>query len=144
MMTAHTITVTVPEDLYNYLEARSRATQRSVEDVLVQTARIAVPAPIEADLPEGIRRELEAMAHLSDVTLWLIALSIANTDKIALSDVLLERNRAGTITPEGMALLAQLREEADALMLRKAQAFVLLKGRGHALPTLDSLPVPVV
>jgi len=118
MMTVHPITVTVPADLYDYLEAR--ATQRSIEDMLVQTARTAVPAPIEADLPEDIRRELEAIAHLSDAALWSIALNIATTDKIALAD----------------ALLAQLREETDALMR--------LKGRGHTLPALDSLPVPVV
>jgi len=63
---------------------------------------------------------LEAIAHLSDAALWSIALNIATTDKIALAD----------------ALLAQLREETDALMR--------LKGRGHTLPALDSLPVPVV
>jgi hypothetical protein len=43
------------------------------------------------------------------------------------------------LTSEGQAWLDTLRDEADALMLRKAQAFALLKSRGHKLPTLDEL-----
>ena len=35
--------------------------------------------------------------------------------------------------------LDTLRDEADALMLRKAQAYALLKSRGYKLPTLDEL-----
>lgn len=110
--------------------------------LLVQTAQNAAPAPIEADLPAAIRSELVAMAHLSDEVLWSIGYSTANADKIALHDVLLERHRSGTITPEGADMLRQLREDLDALMLRKAQAFGLLKSRGHTLPALEALPVP--
>lgn len=79
------------------------------------------------------------MAFLSDDGLWQIAGSVMNKDKIALYDLLLERRRAGALTLEGQAWLDTLREEADALMLRKAQAYALLKSRGHKLPTLDEL-----
>jgi hypothetical protein len=51
----------------------------------------------------------------------------------------LDRHQSGTLTPEGQAWLDTLRNEADALMLRKAQAYALLKSRGHKLPTLDGL-----
>lgn len=143
-MTKHTITVTVPEDLYDYLERRAGVTQLSIEDMLIQTARNAATPPIESDLPAHIRSELAALPSLSDEVLWSIAQSMANTDKVVLYDVLLERHQAGTITPEGAILLRQLRDEADALMLRKAQAFMLLKNRGYTLPSVDGLPVPAL
>jgi hypothetical protein len=43
------------------------------------------------------------------------------------------------LTVEGRRLLTELRDEADALMLRKAHAFALLQSRGYTLPTLDEL-----
>ncbi len=54
------------------------------------------------------------MEHLSDEALWAIARSTANDDKIALYDVLIERQNAHTLTLEGKHLLTQLRDEADA------------------------------
>ena len=53
-----------------------------------------------------------------------------NEDKVALYDVLLERNQARALTLEGQEWLDTLHNEADALMLRKAQAYALLKSRG--------------
>jgi hypothetical protein len=140
-MTIHTITVRVPEDIYARLAAHARNTKRSVEELLVQAAGQVIPPPIESELPLGLRNELAAMSQLSDEALRAIALSIANSDKIALYDVLLERHRSGTITSEGTDMLRQLRDEADALMVRKAHAFALLKSRGHTLPPLNALPV---
>ena len=139
-MTVRTITVTVPEDVYAQLEAQARTTARSVDDLVTQTlaAQVLPPAP-EADLPPSVQAELQAMAQLSDDALWAIAGSTANEDKRALYDLLIERQNAGSLTTEGRHLLAQLREEADALMVRKAQAFVLLHSRGYSLPTLDEL-----
>ena len=81
------------------------------------------------------------MIHLSDAALWAIAASTANEDKQALYDVLIERQDAGSLTPEGRHALAQLRDDADAdaLMVRKAHAYALLHGRGYTLPSLDEL-----
>ena len=79
------------------------------------------------------------MSVLSDETIWQIADSQMNQDKVALYDVLLERLKNGSLTPEGQELLTDLRNEADALMLRKAHAYTLLKSRGHKLPSLDEL-----
>ncbi len=79
------------------------------------------------------------MEHLSDEALWAIARSTANDDKIALYDLLIERQNSGSLTVEGHGLLTQLREEADALMVRKAHAYAILQSRGYTLPTLDQL-----
>ena len=134
-----TITVTLPEDVYEQLEARAHTAARSVEDVVAETlARTLPPAP-ELDLPPAVQAELKAMEQLSDEALWAIARSTANDDKIALYDVLIERQHTGTLTAEGRHLLTQLRDEADALTLRKAHAYALLQSRGYTLPSLDEL-----
>jgi hypothetical protein len=52
---------------------------------------------------------------------------------------MIERQNDGSLTTQGRNLLAQLREESDALMVRKAQAYALLHSRGHTLPTLNEL-----
>ena len=82
---------------------------------------------------------MQAMIHLSDDALQAIAGSTANEDKQALYDVLIERQNAGSLTLEGRHALAQLRDDADALMVRKGQAYALLHGRGYTLPSLDEL-----
>lgn len=66
------------------------------------------------------------MGHLSDDSLWQIVGSAMNPDNVAFYDVLLERHQTGDLTVEGQEWLARLREEADALMLRKAHAYALL------------------
>ncbi|HEY52596.1 MAG TPA: hypothetical protein G4N94_03985 [Caldilineae bacterium] len=95
--------------------------------------------PVETDLPDDVQAELNAMAALSDDALWQIAQGTMNRDKEALYDLLLERFHAGGLTPEGREWLDDLREEADAMMLRKAHAYALLQSRGHELPALDDL-----
>lgn len=135
-----TVTLNLPEELYEQLEAQAQAAARSVDEVVVQTLTCSLP-PVEDDLPLAIQAELKAMAQLSDETLWQIAQGSMNHDKIALYDVLLERHQAGTLTPEGRELLTRLREEAEALMLRKAHAYALLESRGHQLPTLEELHI---
>jgi plasmid stability protein len=134
-----TITVTLPEDVYTQLEARAQTATRSVEDVVRETLVRSLPPAPEPDLSPAIQAELNAMEQLSDEALWAIAHSTANDDKIALYDVLIERQQTHTLTAEGRHLLTQLRDEADALMLRKAHAYVLLQSRGYALPSLDEL-----
>ena len=138
-MTVRTITVTVSEDVFARLEAEARSSARSVDDLVAQTLTRVLPPPAEPDLPPSVQAELQAMEHLSDEALWAMARSAANDDKIALYDLLIERQHAGALTPEGRQLLTQLRAEADALMVRKAHAYALLQSRGYALPTLKEL-----
>jgi hypothetical protein len=138
-MTARTITVTVSEDVYALLEAQARSSARSVDDLVAQTLTRGLPPTAEPDLPLSVQTELNAMEHLSDEALWAIARSTANDDKIALYDLLITRQNAGSLTTEGQKVLSQLREEADALMVRKAQAYAILHSRGYMLPTLDQL-----
>lgn len=83
-----------------------------------------------------MQTEFKAMEALSDEALWAIGQSRMNPDKVAMYDALLERDRDGTLTPEGRRWLTDLRQEADALMLRKAHAYLILQSRGRSLSYL--------
>ena len=48
-------------------------------------------------------------------------------------DTLLEDNSSGTLTEAKRLELTALRQDADLFMLRKAQAAVLLRWRGHSV-----------
>jgi hypothetical protein len=134
-----TVTISLPESLYEQLVVQARVAARSVDDQIILSLRRGLPIAMEPDLPPAVRAELAAMDELSDDALWTIARAVANDDKIALLDTLTERKRAGTLTPEGQHLLTQLREEADGLALRKAHAYALLQSRRHRLPSLADL-----
>lgn len=138
-MSVRTVTLKLPEHLYERLETKARAATSSVDEIVVQALARSLPPLVEKDLPQPLQAELEAMDHLSDEALWQIAESTMNRDKVALYDVLLERHQAGTLTPEGQEWLTRLREEAEVLMLRKAHAYALLQSRGHKLPTVEEL-----
>jgi len=130
-MTAHTITLTLPEPIYQHLQSQAQIITRSLNDVIFQILWKSLPPEVEEDLPFNYRMELESMAHLSDEVLWQIAESTMNQDKVALYDILLARHKAEQLTPIGKKWLTQLREDAEQLMLRKAHAYAILKNRGH-------------
>ena len=137
-MTTQLPTVQIPPTLYRRLERMAQLTRHSVEEVVTQTLAASVP-PLPENLPENMRAGLLALEKLSDEGLWEIARSVVSQQKHEHHGELLEKNRDGTLTEAERAELTQLRQEADELMLRKAYAYVLLKWRGHRLPTLAEL-----
>lgn len=136
---SRTLTLTLPEALYQHFETKARASQSSVDDYVLDTLQRQSPPPVEDDLPADLQAELRAMEALSDEALWAIAKSKMNEDKLALYEVLLERNQTNSLTVEGGEILESLGRDADYLMVRKSQAFALLQSRGHKLPSLEEL-----
>jgi len=141
-MTAHTITLALPEPIYQHLQNQAQITTRPLNDVIFQILSQNLPPEVEEDLPFNYRIELESMAHLSDEVLWQIAQSTMNQDKVVLYDILLAQHKTEQLTLIGKKWLTQLREDAEQLMLRKAHAYAILKKRGHQLPTLEELREP--
>jgi hypothetical protein len=141
-MTVRTITVTIPEMLYLQLEAAARSSAQSLDAVVAQSLERSIPPHLAALLPETLQAELVAMEHLSDEALRAIATSIEPVDRRHQINELIALRDAGTISDEQRDHLTTLRAESEALMVRKAHAFVLLKSRGHTPPAIDQLPVP--
>jgi hypothetical protein len=141
-MARRTITLTLPEDLYAQIEAQAWRAARPVDDVVAQTLARGLIVTSDPDLTPAVQAELARMEQLTDAELWDIAGSTASGDTVALYDLLTDRRQDGTLTPEGQQWLERLRAEVDLLMLRKAQAYTLLKQRGYRVPALEELPLP--
>ncbi|BAU14946.1 hypothetical protein LEP3755_55020 [Leptolyngbya sp. NIES-3755] len=133
-MTA-SITLQLPDRLYQRLVNTARAIQRPIEDVILHALEVGSP-PDWDDVPEEFRADLEALDRLDDTTLWAIVRDRKSAVEMTRYDELLDRNREGTLTEIEHSELVTLRMEADRLMLRKAQAAALLRWRGHLVPQL--------
>ena len=142
IVTVQTIAIQMPQPLYRRLERLAELTHRSLENVVVRTLYSSIP-PLPDDLPDEMRSDLLALEDLDDDALWQVARSEVGLEQQEQISLLLEKNRLGIITESEYATLAQLRREANQLMLRKAYAYVLLKWRGYRLPTLAELEAQV-
>jgi hypothetical protein len=124
------ITLQLPERLYQRLVNTAQATQRPLEAVIIRALEAGSP-PDWDDVPEAFQADLAALDSLDDNALWVMARGHQSSDKMARYDELLDRNRETGLSEVERDELAQLRHDADAFMLRKAHAAILLRWRGH-------------
>lgn len=96
---------------------------------------LKVGSPSDWDnVPDEFKADLAALDRMEDQALWNIATARKTAADMVRYDELLERNQSNALTQEEKLELMTLRTEADRFMLRKAQAVVLLRWRGHNVP----------
>jgi hypothetical protein len=127
-----TVTLPIPDEIYHRLELNAQATGQSIEDILGYVLQVGSP-PRVGDVPEVFQVDLARLDGLSDEELMDIAASRKSDDDFDRYDELLEQNSAGLLSVAERSELEQLRQESDRFMLRKAQAAVLLRWRGHSV-----------
>ncbi|MEW5859106.1 MAG: hypothetical protein AB1861_17255 [Cyanobacteriota bacterium] len=132
-MSVEIVTLQIPEILYQRLVNTANATQRPVEEVMLHALQIGSP-PEWDDVPEEFQADLAALDKLNDNTLWQIVNSRKTAVEMERYNTLLEGNSSGRLTEAERLELMTLRHEADLFMLKKAQAAVLLRWRGHRVP----------
>ena len=133
-MAVETVTLQIPQIIYQRLVNTARATQRPLEEVMLHALQIGSP-PAWDNVPEEFQADLAALDKLDDNTLWQIVRSRKTVADMERYNILLEGNSNNTLTEAERLELMTLRHEADRLMLCKAQAAVLLRWRGHSVPT---------
>lgn len=136
-MRQQAITVELPDDIYERVKRTARGMKQPVKQALVSIVKAAMPS-LERVPPE-YRPDLEAMESLSDGELWEIAESSVPVAQQRQLTRLLQKNQRGIMTEQERHALTRLRTEADRLMLRRSYAYLLLKYRGHRIPTLADL-----
>ncbi len=122
--------VNIPEDVYTRLREIAAATNQSLEAVLVNRLKTTFSEPLPT-LPPDEQAELDALRHLSDDALWTIAAEQMPDVTQSRAYELMDKNSLGQITPEEYQELETLVERGNRLMLRKAEASVILIERGH-------------
>jgi hypothetical protein len=134
-MTNATVTLKIPEIIYQRLVNTAHATQRPLEEVILHALQVGSP-PAWDDVPEEFQAEIAALDKLDDHTLWQIFHTHKTAADMEEYNTLLEKNSNGTLTESERLNLISLRYQADLFMLRKAQSAVLLRWRGYSLPNL--------
>jgi len=132
-----TITLTLPDDVFQPLQRVAQATHQPVEDLLLTALQVSLP-PLEGLSAETIE-DLTTLETLSDQALWEVMRETVPPDQQKQLHELLERHRSGPLTETERERLAALQQSADLVMLRKARAAVLLRFRGKRIPTLAEL-----
>ncbi|NEP10743.1 MAG: hypothetical protein F6K14_11110 [Symploca sp. SIO2C1] len=125
-----TITLQIPDFLYQRLVNTAQATERSLEAVMLHALQIGSP-PNWSDVPEEFQADLAALDRLEDQALWPIAQSQKTPEEMERHYWLLAQNQERSLTDAEQIELEQLKISADRFMLRKAHAAALLKWRGY-------------
>ncbi len=137
-MPGQTVTLELPEPLWEWAQRTATVTQRPVEKVLVDSLSATIPPPLD-DIPDEFRNELALLETKNDDDLWTITRSSLSPKTLRQYDELLDKNSKGTLTTQEKRKLEKLRKDAERIMLKRARAFVLLQWRGYRLPTADEL-----
>jgi hypothetical protein len=134
---SQTITLDLPDNFLQPLQRTMRATKQPLEKVLLIALQNALP-PLDG-LPSDLITKLEDLELLEDKQLQNVLRETVLVKTQKRISGLLEKQQDEGLTDKEQTLLATLQKEADLVMLRKARAAVLLRFRGHRLPTLAEL-----
>ncbi|MGI8916948.1 MAG: hypothetical protein ACR2JY_24780 [Chloroflexota bacterium] len=133
-MIARSLTVTIPEPVYEQLQQRARQAQRSVEDEAGLT--LAATLPTWDDIPTDLATTLVSLPALDDDALWRLARSrVRDEDAARLMD-LGDRRQRGELRAEELREAEELVQRHDRVLVTRAEAAALLKQRGYDVTVL--------
>lgn len=133
-----TITISLPDKVYQRLQHAAASAGKADHELAAQSVQESLPPLMDA-IPARYRDEFRVMEKLTTGELWAIARSTVEEKSQRQLRRLLKKNSLGTITKSERELLAELSSSADQVMLKKAYALLLLKWRGHRIPSLAEL-----
>jgi hypothetical protein len=130
------IQVELPSETFERLEEVARQQRRSVDEIV--RAMILQELPELPPLPHALETELEAFGHLSDDVLWLLAKNTLSPSQQAELAELNELSQQRDLTSVEQGRQQTLLALYHQVLVRRAQAAVILKARGHDLDELTA------
>lgn len=137
---AESVTVQLSEEVLHRFRRGAGAAGKPLEEFLADRLMDAVP-PLPENISPELRQELDALEHLDEPALREVAECRLSAGRQREYSRLLTKNSGGTITAAERRKLEALGQEARRLTLKKAHAYLLLKWRGLAIPSLQELEV---
>ena len=134
-MASQSITLNLPEKLYQRIRQAADTMQRPLEDVFIQTIQGNLP-PALIDLPDELQTEFMQLQMADDQTLWKLAKVPLNVKQWKRHQDLLDKNQNEDLSTSDQIELAHLRDRVDKFVMRRSYALALLKWRGYSLPQL--------
>jgi hypothetical protein len=133
-MTAHAITLHLPETLYKRFRQRAEWSHRSLETELLDA--VASAASVGDELSPELIEAVETLEDLKDEELWRLARQAMSREASQELEALHLKQRDEGLSLAEDARRASLIQEYERTMLIRAQATKLLKDRGHAVSGL--------
>ena len=138
-MSDQNITLTLPEALYQRARETAESLSLPLDDVLKQSIALSLPE-LENDLSKDLRSDLSALSLFSDEELWNIARSKMGEDEQSELESLAELKKQRQLSITEQSKLKRLIQQAECVMLRKAEAYRLLARRGYRVFSSRSFP----
>ncbi|MBU0511230.1 MAG: hypothetical protein KKD28_12380 [Chloroflexi bacterium] len=132
-----TITITLPNTLFQPIQRISKATNQPVETLLLDALHASLPSL--TGLPDDLIQDLAQLDSLNNDALRKVMLEIIPAETRKQVQQLLLKNQAGLLQKDERSQLENLQRQIDKVALRKARAAVLLRFRGQRIPTLAEL-----
>ena len=127
---AHKMTLTLDDPVYEQLCSQAKASDKPITKIALEALANAI-VKNESDISKALN---------SDEELWQIAQSHFSPSKQRRFSQLIEKHEAGeSLTSPEKRELERLIEENEWLAAVKSEAYMLLKQRGHQLPTFEGM-----
>lgn len=136
-MENQTVTIALPEQLYQQAIERANRAHLSIEDELITTVAAAYS---KDEIPLDARKALAQLEFLDDEELWRVARLQITSEVHERMEVLNEKRQTSGLNTAEKAESEQLVQQADYVMLVRAKAAALLRSRGHDVTTLMQPP----
>ena len=126
-----TLSIKLPESVFQKVQRAATHTQRTIDDIIVNTLNAAFVAP--SDIPAELADELASMHYDKDEMLWQALRPSINAKQRKRLQELSEQTNERALTPaeleeQNVLLLAHHRS-----VLRRAQAIAILTLRGYTV-----------
>jgi plasmid stability protein len=137
-MADQTLTLTIPDDLYQRFKQHAAFSRRSLEEELLTLATTAL---VDDEIPADMLETVAALATLDDEALWQAARSSKLAPKHSREIERLQHKRQQTgLIPVKQQRLSKLLHQYRKALLVRAHAVGLLKERGHDVDGLLEEP----
>lgn len=133
------VTIELPNDIYEQLRRTSELTKQSLDTVIAQSLSHSL-SPLLKEIPTDYQPDVFPLLEMSDEALQQEVEKTLPSEAWSEYERLLQLKTERSLTDVEQALLDELRYQANLLTFRKAYAAVLLKRRGHVIPTVSDLP----
>jgi plasmid stability protein len=132
-----TLTLNIPDNLYQRLKERAEAAHRAIEEEVLTLVTTAI---VDDEIPSDIREAVVALSRLNDEELCQAARShLSKRDSKEIETLQFKRQREG-LTETEKSRLSQLLHQYDKVFLVRAHALGLLHERGHDIALLLEQP----
>ena len=126
-MPGKSITLDLPEDLYEQVRQVAAQSQRSVERVVLESLRLLFVPPSSADLATS----LATLSGYTDAQLWAVVYQRLAWPQSQRLHELSAKNKLERLTEDEQHELGNLLSSNDRAMLLRSEALCLLKNRGY-------------